>query len=628
MNTFSPNMRPIIRQLDDSAINRIAAGEVVERPASAVKELVENAIDAGARRVTIELADGGKTLIRVTDDGCGMSADELPLALSRHATSKIDGSDLLNIHSFGFRGEALPSLGAVGRLTIQSRASGEEAAEIAVAGGQMAAVKPCALNGGTVVTLRDLFFATPARLKFLRSDRAEMQAISEVIKRLAMAEPSVGFTLRDVSEGKDRTTFRADPCSGDLFDALRGRLAQVMGGEFTDNALNIDAEREGFRLTGLAALPTYSRGSSVAQHLFVNGRPVQDRLLLGALRGAYADYLSRERHPAVALFVDCDPHKVDVNVHPAKSEVRFREPGLVRGLIVSALRHALAEAGHRASTTVAGATLGAMRPEPSGPPRVYQMDRPSQGALSSAYRAQAPMTPAQPYQPFEAQAPRLAETGFAEFAGSFSGRVDPVEESPQGSDETLLLGAARGQVHENYIIAQTGDGIVIVDQHAAHERLVYEKLKHQMAERGVAAQALLIPEIVELSADDLSRLLSIADELSRMGLTIEAFGGSAVAVRETPAILGEVNAKALLTDILDEIADFGSSQLVQEKIEAILSRVACHGSIRSGRRMRAEEMNALLREMEATPHSGQCNHGRPTYVELKLSDIERLFGRT
>ena len=628
MNTFSPNMRPIIRQLDDSAINRIAAGEVVERPASAVKELVENAIDAGARRVTIELADGGKTLIRVTDDGCGMSADELPLALSRHATSKIDGSDLLNIHSFGFRGEALPSLGAVGRLTIQSRASGEEAAEIAVAGGQMAAVKPCALNGGTVVTLRDLFFATPARLKFLRSDRAEMQAISEVIKRLAMAEPSVGFTLRDVSEGKDRTTFRADPCSGDLFDALRGRLAQVMGGEFTDNALNIDAEREGFRLTGLAALPTYSRGSSVAQHLFVNGRPVQDRLLLGALRGAYADYLSRERHPAVALFVDCDPHKVDVNVHPAKSEVRFREPGLVRGLIVSALRHALAEAGHRASTTVAGATLGAMRPEPSGPPRVYQMDRPSQGALSSAYRAQAPMTPAEPYQPFEAQAPRPVESGFAEFAGSFSGRVDPVEESPQGSDETLLLGAARGQVHENYIIAQTGDGIVIVDQHAAHERLVYEKLKHQMAERGVAAQALLIPEIVELSADDLSRLLSIADDLSRMGLTIEAFGGSAVAVRETPAILGEVNAKALLTDILDEIADFGSSQLVQEKIEAILSRVACHGSIRSGRRMRAEEMNALLREMEATPHSGQCNHGRPTYVELKLSDIERLFGRT
>ncbi|MGR3377754.1 DNA mismatch repair endonuclease MutL [Salipiger abyssi] len=617
MNTFSPNIRPIIRQLDEAAINRIAAGEVVERPSSAVKELVENAIDAGARRITVEVADGGKTLIRVSDDGCGMSPQELPLALARHATSKIDGSDLLNIHSFGFRGEALPSLGAVGRLMIQSRAAGEEGAELSVSGGQISAVKPCALNGGTVVTLRDLFFATPARLKFLRSDRAEMMAISEVIKRLAMAEPSVGFTLRDVSEGKDRVTFRADPCSGDLFDALRGRLAQVMGAEFTDNALSIDAEREEIRLTGLAALPTYSRGTSVAQYLFVNGRPVQDKLLHGALRGAYADFLSRERHPAVALFVDCDPHKVDVNVHPAKSEVRFRDPGLVRGLIVSALRHALAEAGHRASTTVAGATLGAMRPEPSGPPRVYQMDRPSQGALSTAWKAQAPMP-----------APPPPEAGFAEMAQDYSGRVDPVEEAPQGADDSHPLGAARGQVHENYIIAQTGDGIVIVDQHAAHERLVYEKLKHQMAERGVAAQALLIPEIVEFSADDLSRLLSISEDLARMGLSIEPFGGSAVAVRETPAILGEVNAKALLSDILDELADYGSSQLVQEKIEAILSRVACHGSIRSGRRMRAEEMNALLREMEATPHSGQCNHGRPTYVELKLSDIERLFGRT
>ncbi|WP_289150031.1 DNA mismatch repair endonuclease MutL [uncultured Salipiger sp.] len=627
MNTHAPNIspesRPVIRQLDESAINRIAAGEVVERPASAVKELVENAIDAGARRVAIEIADGGKTLIRVTDDGCGMSADELPLALSRHATSKIDGSDLLDIHSFGFRGEALPSLGAVGRLTIQSRAAGEEGAEISVAGGQTGGVKPCALNGGTVVTLRDLFYATPARLKFLRTDRAEMQAISEVIKRLAMAEPSVGFTLRDVSDGKDRVTFRADPCSGDLFDALRGRMGQVMGAEFTDNALSIDAEREGFRLTGLAALPTYSRGSSVAQHLFVNGRPVQDRLLHGALRGAYADFLSRERHPAVALFVDCDPHKVDVNVHPAKSEVRFRDPGIVRGLIVSALRHALAEAGHRASTTVAGATLGAMRPEPqpAAAPRVYQMDRPSQGALSSAWRAQAPAP--QPYAP---PAPQPT-SGFAEFSRDYSGRVDVVEE-PEQPAEALPLGAARGQVHENYIIAQTADGVVIVDQHAAHERLVYEKLKRQLAERGVAAQALLIPEIVEFSADDLSRLLSVADELSRMGLTVEPFGGGAVAVRETPAILGEVNAKALLNDILDELADYGSSQLVQEKIEAILSRVACHGSIRSGRRMRAEEMNALLREMEATPHSGQCNHGRPTYVELKLSDIERLFGRT
>jgi len=610
MNTHVPNMRPVIRQLDDAAVNRIAAGEVVERPASAVKELVENAIDAGARRVTVEIADGGKTLIRVTDDGCGMTPEDLPLALSRHATSKIDGSDLLDIQSFGFRGEALPSLAAVGRLTITSRAAGAEACEITVSGGDAGKVRPSALNGGTVVTLRDLFFATPARLKFLRSDRAETQAVGEVIRRLAMAEPAVGFTLRDVSGGGDgRVTFRADPVTGDLFDALRGRLGQVMGREFTENALAIDAEREGLRLTGFAALPTYSRGSAVAQHLFVNGRPVRDKLLIGALRGAYADFLSRDRHPAVALFVDCDPHRVDVNVHPAKSEVRFRDPGLVRGLIVSALRHALAEAGHRASSTVANMTLGAMRPEPTGP-RVYQMDRPSLGARQAAHAAQAP--------------------GFAEMETAYSGRtVTPVEESPQGLEETAQpLGAARGQVHENYIIAQTADGMVIVDQHAAHERLVYEKLKRQMAGTGVAAQALLIPEIVELSADDAARLLDISDDLYRMGLGIEPFGGSAIAVRETPAILGEVNAEALLRDVLDELADTGSSALVQEKIEAILSRVACHGSIRSGRVMRAEEMNALLREMEATPHSGQCNHGRPTYVELKLADIERLFGRT
>ncbi|MBO9464279.1 DNA mismatch repair endonuclease MutL [Tropicibacter sp. R15_0] len=619
MNTQAPNMRPVIRQLDDAAINRIAAGEVVERPASAVKELVENAIDAGARRVEIEIADGGKTLIRITDDGCGMTEDELPLALSRHATSKIDGSDLLNIHSFGFRGEALPSLGAVGRLTIQSRARGFDAVELSVEGGEMSAIKPCALNGGTVVTLRDLFFATPARLKFLRSDRAETMAISDVIKRLAMAEPSVGFCLRDVSGGRDKVSFRVEAETGDLFDALRGRLGRVMGQEFVENALAIDAEREGIRLTGYAALPTYSRGNAIAQHLFVNGRPVRDKTLIGALRGAYQDFLSRDRHPAVALFVDCDPHKVDVNVHPAKSEVRFRDPGLVRGLIVSSLRHALAEAGHRASTTVADMTLGAMRPEPVEP-RVYQMDRPSLGARVASYQGQAPLPVSEPVAP-----------GFSDLSASYSARVvEPVETEARLAerDEGLPLGTARGQVHENYIIAQTETGMVIVDQHAAHERLVYEKLKKQMAETGVAAQALLIPEVVDLSEDDLTRLLSISGDLAKMGLVVEPFGGSALAVRETPAILGEINAKALILDILDELSDIGQSQLVQEKIEAILSRVACHGSIRSGRRMRAEEMNALLREMEATPHSGQCNHGRPTYVELKLSDIERLFGRT
>lgn len=610
--------RPVIRQLDEAAINRIAAGEVVERPASAVKELIENAIDAGATRISIEIADGGKTLIRVTDDGCGIAADDLPLALSRHATSKIDGSDLLNIHTFGFRGEALPSLGAVGRLSITSRVPGGDAASISVEGSHMGPVRPAALRSGTVVELRDLFYATPARLKFMRTDRAETQAVGDVVKRLAMAEPSVGFTLRDVSGGGDgRVTFRSDAEQGDLFDALHARLARVLGREFAENSLRIDAVRDGLRLYGYAALPTYSRGAAVAQFLFVNGRPVRDKMLTGALRGAYFDFLSRDRHPAAALFLDCDPTLVDVNVHPAKSEVRFRDPGIARGLIVSALRHALAEAGHRASTTVSDATLGAMRPEPTDPSfgaRVYQMDRPSSAARQAAYQAQAP--------------------GFAEMHDAFSGQIPSPNPDAIQSDEALRaeeelpLGAARGQVHENYIIAQTADGMVIVDQHAAHERLVYEKLKTQMAQKTVPSQALLIPDIVDLSASECARLMEHADELAQMGLVIEPFGGGAIAIRETPAILGTVNATAMIRDILDELSDQGTSQLVQARIEAILSRMACHGSVRSGRRMRGEEMNALLREMEATPHSGQCNHGRPTYVELKLADIERLFGRT
>ena len=593
--------RPVIRQLDDAAINRIAAGEVLERPASAVKELVENSIDAGAKRIEIVIADGGKTLIRVTDDGCGMTPSDLPMALSRHATSKIDGTELLNINSFGFRGEALPSLGAVGRLSITSRTKDSDAAMISVAGGKVEGGKPAALSAGTVIELRDMFYATPARLKFLRTDRAEAQAVTDIVKRLAMAEPFVTFILRDASNGADRTVFRADSETGDLFDALHGRLRIVLGKDFAENALLIDTQREGFHLTGYAALPTYSRGAAVAQYLFVNGRPVRDKMLLGALRGAYMDVLSRDRHPVAALFVDCDPTLVDVNVHPAKAEVRFRDPGTVRGLIVSGLRHALADAGHRASTTVANATLGAITPEQTAP-RIYQMDRPSFSARSMTFQAQAP--------------------GFGETP---SARIEPIiADEPHD----LPLGAARAQVHENYIIAQTETGIVIVDQHAAHERLVYEKLKRQLAENGVAAQALLIPEVVELSQNEVAQLREIADDLSRLGLTIEPFGGDAIAVRETPAILGEVNAEAMIRDILDELADQGDSASVQARIEAILSRVACHGSIRSGRRMQAAEMNALLREMEATPLSGQCNHGRPTYVELKLADIERLFGRS
>jgi DNA mismatch repair protein MutL len=615
MNTPAPKIpgpagRPVIRQLDESAINRIAAGEVVERPASAVKELVENALDAGATRITVDYADGGKTLIRVTDDGCGMTADDLPLALSRHATSKIDGSDLLNIHSFGFRGEALPSLGAVGRLTITSRVLGQDAASLSVQGGRMGPVKPAALTRGTVVELRDLFFATPARLKFLRSDRAEAQAITEVVRRLAMAEPTVGFTLRDVTGGGDgRVMFRADPTTGDFFDALQARLTSVLGAEFTQNALRIDVERDGLHLAGYAALPTYSRGSSVQQFVCVNGRPVLDRALLGALRVAYFDFLSRDRHPAAVLNLTCDPERVDVNVHPAKSEVRFREPEAVRALIITALRTALSGAGHRASSTVGDATLAAFRPDPGGEastaPRIYQMDRPSGAALGRSFAFQAP-------EP---------GPGFAEAP---SARVEP---APQPEDTARPLGAARAQLHENYIIAQTDSGIVIIDQHAAHERLVYERLKRQMADTGITAQALLIPEIVDLSPQDAARLLDHADDLRQLGLTVEAFGGSAIAVRETPAILGTVSAAGLIRDVLDELTDQGDSQLVQTRIEAVLSRMACHGSVRSGRQMRADEMNALLREMEATPHSGQCNHGRPTYVELKLADIERLFGR-
>jgi DNA mismatch repair protein MutL len=597
--------RPLIRQLDEATANRIAAGEVVERPASAVKELVENALDAGAGRIQVAYADGGKTLIRVADDGHGMAPEDLPLALARHATSKIDGSDLLDIHSFGFRGEALPSMGAVGRLTIASRAEGAEGAEITVAGGRIGPVRPAARGRGTTVELRDLFHATPARLKFLRSDRAEAQAIADVVKRLALAAPYVGFTLSEFTRGEPREILRVDAEQGELFDALEARLARLLGRDFAANALRIDAARDELRLTGHAALPTYSRGAAVTQFLFVNGRPVRDKLMLGALRAAYSDLLARDRHPAAVLHLDCPPEQVDVNVHPAKAEVRFREPGLARGLVVSALRHALAGAGHRASASVGQAALGAFRPEPAGP-RVYQMDlaRPAPGALAQAYRAQAP----DPATLAEAPAP---------FA----------RDEPAPGPVEAPLGAARAQLHETYIVAQTVDGIVLVDQHAAHERLVYERLKRQMAEAGVAAQALLIPEIVPLSRSEARLLLAHAESLAALGLVVEPFGGDAVAVRATPAALGPVDAAALVRDILDELADLGESDLLRGRLDAVLSRMACHGSVRAGRRMGIAEMDALLREMEATPHSGQCNHGRPTWIALGLADIERLFGR-
>ncbi|MGV6839637.1 MAG: DNA mismatch repair endonuclease MutL [Planktomarina sp.] len=597
----TPNIgtnRPVIRQLDEDAINRIAAGEVVERPAAAVKELVENAIDAGATRIVIEIADGGKTLIQVTDNGCGIAAADLRLALSRHATSKIDGTDLLNIQSFGFRGEALPSLGAVGRLTVTSRVPEADAHEITVNSGMISQVRPAALTEGTRVTLQDIFYATPARLKFMRSDRAESQAITDTVKRLMMAEPATAFTLRDVTGGKDRTVLQVQAEQGDLFSALRGRLGQIMGKDFIENAIAVDTNRDGIALTGFAGLPTYSRGAAVAQYFFVNGRPVKDKLLLGALRGAYADFLSRDRHPAVALFIDCDPTLVDVNVHPAKAEVRFRDPGVVRGLVVSGLRHALAEAGHRASTTVSDAALGAFE-APQHAPRVYQMDRAPRPLPATTYDDDILFDPTP------------------------SARMEEKTVQVKGP-----LGAARAQIHENYIIAQTHDGMIMVDAHAAHERLVYEDLKSQMAETGVKAQALLIPEVMSLSPSDTALILEHAADLDKMGLKIEPFGTNAIAVQTTPALLGQVNPEALVKDILDELSEGGHSAVLSEKLEAILSRVACHGSVRTGRRMQADEMNALLRQMEATPHSGQCNHGRPTYIKLSLADIEKLFGRS
>ncbi|MHA1528648.1 MAG: DNA mismatch repair endonuclease MutL [Alphaproteobacteria bacterium] len=612
MNSHHRNMmgEPArIQRLSEAAANRIAAGEVVERPASAVKELVENAIDAEAARIEIAIADGGKTLIRVSDDGIGIAADDLALALERHATSKIDGSDLVNILSYGFRGEALPSMGAVSRLTLTSRAAGAEAAwEIEARAGVIGKPRPAARGQGATVELRDLFCTTPARLKFLRTDRAETTAISDVVKRLAMAEPGIAFSLRDVSGGdKGRSLFRAEAEQGELFDGRLARIDRILGGEFAANALAIEAERDGVRLTGFTGLPTLSRGAAVAQHFFVNGRPVRDKLLTGALRGAYADFLPRGRHPVAALFVDCAPERVDVNVHPAKAEVRFREPGVVRGLVVSALRHALAEAGHRAATTVSTEALGAFRPESPAGSRQSQVWRPSPGQIGRALEAQAPLG-----------------GGFAE--SGWSGRVEEPEADDVGAED-LPLGVARAQVHQNYIIAQTTQGMVIVDQHAAHERLVYERLKRQIAEHGVKRQGLLTPEVVDLGPEAAARVLERAEELAELGLIVEPFGGGAVAVREVPAVLGQADPAGLVRDVADELADLGDSESLKARIEAILSRIACHGSVRSGRRLTGGEMNALLREMEATPHSGQCNHGRPTYVSLTLAQIEKLFGR-
>ncbi len=596
-----------LRRLPESLVNRIAAGEVIERPAAAVKELVENALDAGAGQVDVVLRDGGRSFLSVTDDGQGMSAAELELAVERHATSKLPGDDLVKIATLGFRGEALPSIGAVSRLTLASRAEGAaEGWSLTVEGGRKGAATPSAQPRGTRVEVRDLFFATPARLKFLKTPRSESGHVLDAVRRLAMAHPAVGFTLTD--EG--RATLRLPAAEGDLFERRLKRLTAVMAREFKDNALPIEALREQLRLTGYIGLPTLNRANAQQQYLFVNGRPVRDRLLHGAVRGAYHDFLASDRHPLVALFLELPPEEVDVNVHPAKTEVRFRDPALVRGLIVSACRHALAEAGHRASTTVAATAFSALRAH-HGPGAAYPAPA---GSAVPRGMAEAAMAYHAPLPGVAAAPPAAPDAAAAETAAVEMPALYP-------------LGAARAQVHATYIVAQTDDGIVIVAQHAAHERLVYERMKRQLAAEGVAAQLLLIPEVVELDEASATRLTARRAELAELGLSLEAFGPGAVVVREVPAMLGEVDVKGLITDLADELAELGEAFAVKERLEQLCGTMACHGSVRAGRRLNAEEMNALLREMEATPHSGQCNHGRPTYVELKLADIEKLFGR-
>ncbi|PLP58640.1 DNA mismatch repair endonuclease MutL [Mesorhizobium loti] len=611
-----------IRQLSETMINQIAAGEVIERPASVVKELVENALDAGAGRVEIVTAGGGLNLIRVTDDGSGMPEQELALAVARHCTSKLS-DDINDIRSLGFRGEALPSIGSVARLSIRSRtAQGDSAAEISIEGGRVAPVRPAAANRGTTVEVRDLFFATPARLKFMKGERAESSATSDIIKRIAIAFPSVRFTLA----GSDRSTLEL-PATDDGPEGQLRRLAQVMGSEFPDNSIAVDAMREGVRLTGHVSIPSFTRANALQQYAYVNGRPVRDKLIAGAIRGAYMDVLPRDRHAVVALFLSLDPATVDVNVHPAKADVRFRDPGLVRGLIIGAIREALTAAGVRAATTGAAGMMAAFRPGATsfghgGPANDHR-------SYETAYRASGPVgfdaarSPQRPLDMgFREHDQQAFDTGPEVSADARASQIE--------ATETLLgatLGAARAQVHENYIVAQTRDSLVIVDQHAAHERLVYEALKNALHSRPVPAQMLLLPEIVDLPEDDAERLALHAETLKQFGLGIERFGPGAIAVRETPSMLGETDVQQLVRDLADEIADNDTTETLTERLHHIAATMACHGSVRSGRLLKPDEMNALLRQMEATPGSGTCNHGRPTYIELKLADIERLFGR-
>jgi DNA mismatch repair protein MutL len=596
-----------VRQLPEQVVNRIAAGEVVERPASVVKELIENAIDAGASRIDVFTDGGGRRRIGITDNGSGMTAKDLALAVERHATSKLDDEDLLQIRTLGFRGEALPSIGAVARLSITTRHAGEPHAwALAVDGGAKSEIMPAALAHGTRVEVNDLFYATPARLKFLKTDRTEAEAIREVVRRLAMARPDIAFTLAGEERAPVTWAAALPGAAGRLT-----RLGDVLGAEFRSHAIEVHAERDGVVVAGYAAAPALTRANALGQYLFVNGRPVRDKLILGAVRAAYSDYLPRDRHPVVALFVTLDPREVDANVHPAKTEVRFRNAGLVRALIVHALKEGLAREGRRTAANSGGQALSSFRP-------AFTPARPGNWDWR-----QSPAVPA-----FEGTAaPAFAERGQAAFDVGAPTADVRFEAQPASDPVDRPLGAARTQIHETYIVSQTRDGLIIVDQHAAHERIVYERLKASLAKNGVQRQILLIPEIVEMDEATVERLLARAEELAAFGLSIESFGPGAVAVRETPSLLGKADAGELLRDLAEHMAEWDEALPLERRLMHVAATMACHGSVRAGRRLKPEEMNALLREMEETPNSGQCNHGRPTYVELKLADVEKLFGR-
>ena len=606
----------MIKQLDETVINKIAAGEVVERPASAVKELIENSIDAGCSDITIEVADGGKTLIRVIDDGLGMSDIDLPIALRRHATSKLPNDNLLNINSFGFRGEALPSLGAVGRLRIISHNDGNGAHEINVNGGKISDIKPAARTLGTTIELRDLFYATPARLKFLRSTKSELKAITDTVKGLSISTPNVAFTLIDKTGGKSRKILQVQKEKDVSLASIKNRLSRVLGQDFSKNSISIDVTREDVNLTGYVCLPTYARASNAMQYFFVNSRQVRDKQLIGALRAAYSDLMPRDRFPAAAIYINCRPDFVDVNVHPGKSEVRFRDPQGIRSLIVTGIRQVIAIEGHRSSSTLSTAALGAMREQ------THQMPSANNEQVTKNSKIMD-------YNGNKRFFTRDVEPAFQETWKPSARDFQTKDEHANFIEEfeSFPLGAPIAQFGENYIISQNEDGIVIIDQHAAHERLVYEKLKEQVKDNKIEVQALLVPEILELSEPEILVLIEYKDNLSKYGLKLNQFGINSIAVQEIPAILNSENIKKLIFDILDELTDLENSDTLEKKINAVLSRIACHGSIRSGRMLRTEEMNSLLREMENTPNSGQCNHGRPTHISIRMSDIERLFGR-